>query len=684
MAPVSRRAFTGVLGLVAFLYFFALSLGPLFYPHPGLDSSWQLAITEAALAHLTFGRDIAFSYGPLGYLTAGAATPEAIRSIVWARIWLAGILAALVIYSALGCGPVYRRIVFLIAMAVAISTELLPFQAILVIGVCLFSADAKQLVTRAALIGTIAGVFSLTKFENAIDFPLAIGGALAIGCLLDRSHSGVRYERVWAFAAFLSSWFATSAVAFASSSYGAAVATAVYIVCTACLTYAALSLDFRLWNGRYAKIALGIAGMMSIVLLWCTDYRQFLATSLQVSLGYSSAMATAGAPYDLKLGLLLLALVAVVALTNRTALGWGVVFGILVVAWLSFKEGFVRQDGGHVLPYDTVICLIIAALLRYTRSASTYAAACFAFSASAMALAQSYAVFIPGAAPVFAAGLSPQALLARAREIARAFGPPPDQSIVSAALAADAFAATVRARIATMPVDVQPWEAGVVFENQFRWAPEPVFQSYSAYTPELDRINADSLRSKPRRVLYAYTSIDGRQPFAESPIAHRTLLCEYHLDPAFAGSSVATADGSAYVVLVPSGERCSAPIAAAPLRVGWNVTIPTPRAHPGDFILASIHIRLTPAGALERTLLRAPPVYVTFARAGGPTRRRILPDQAPNGVLVDPLPSDNATYAALESGTLAPSTTSMTLSSDDAGAYEREIEVTFLRVRYRD
>ncbi len=679
---VPRSAIAGVLGVVVFLYFFTLSLSPLFYPAPGLDSSWQLGITEAALAHLTFGRDFVFTYGPLGYLMAGAAIPQAIHPIVWARIALAGILASLVISSTLGPGQVYRKLVFLIALAVAASTELLPFPTILVTSVCLLSIDAKRLVTRAAILGTLSGIFSLTKFENAFDFGLGIGGALAVGCLLDRSSSGVRHERVSALAAFLSSWFASSAVAFASSSYGTVVATTVYIVCLASLTYAAVSIDFGLRNGRFARPALGIAVMMSIVLLGCAAYRHFLATSLQLSLGYSSAMANAGEPYDLKLGLLLLALVAAVAFINRTALGWGVTFGIFVIAWLSFKEGFVRQDGGHVLQFYTMACLIFAVLVRYTRSTSAFAAGCFAFSASVMALAQSQAVFAPGS--VVAYNLSPQALLARASEISYAFGPPPDRSIVSTALATDAFDATVRARIATMPVDIQPSETNVIFENGFRWTPEPVFQSYSAYTPELDRLNADSLRLEPRRVLYVYEAIDGREPFAESPLAYRTLLCDYHVDPVFGGNPVTTAAGRGYVVLAPSGERCSAPVGGAPLHVGWNVAVATPRAEPGDFILASIRPRLTPAGTLVRTLFRAPPVYVTFSRADGSTRLRILPDQTPNGVLVDPLPTDNATYAAFQSGRLAPSTTSMTLSSDHAGLYAPEIDVTFLRVRYHD
>jgi hypothetical protein len=670
-----------LLGAVAFLFFIVLALGPVPYPQTGVDASWSLAITEASLRNLTFGRDIVFTYGPLGYLAAGAATPEAFHRIAWARMGFAAILAGLVTISLVGPGPIYRKIGFLIAMAIAVSNVALPFSTILATGVCLFSSNANRRVTRAAFLGTVAGVFSLMKFTNAIDFGLGIGGALAVGYWLDRSRSDAPHERAAALVAFVSALLATSAAMFAGTTYGVAGATAAYVAFVACLAYAVLSLDFQKGKRKFAGPSLGVAAILSLALCSSSAYRQFLWTSLQLSLGYSSAMTTPGAPSDLAVGLLLLALVAIVALINREALGWGVAFGIVVVAWLTFKAAFVRQDG-HIFEFYSTVCVIFAVLVRYARSTRAMVFGCFAYCLSVLALAHLDAVYVRGT--TLADNLSLRAFLAHASEIGRALGPGPDRSSVAAALAPDTFDAPVRARLATMPVDVVPAETALIFANGFRWAPEPVFQSYSAYTPALDRINADSLQSKPRRVLYSHGSIDGRAPFAESPLAYRTLLCDYHLDPEFAGNPVTTAGGYGFIVLTPSGERCSTPIAGAPLRLGWNVALVTPRAQPGYFVLASIRIRPTPAGALERTLFRAPPVYVTFSRADGSTRLRILPDQAPNGVLVDPLPTDNATYAALESGRLAPSTTSMTLSSEDAGSYEREIDVTFLRVRYHD
>ena len=42
----------------------------------GLDPSWSYAISRAAVEGLIFGKDIIFTYGPLGYLVAGASIKE--------------------------------------------------------------------------------------------------------------------------------------------------------------------------------------------------------------------------------------------------------------------------------------------------------------------------------------------------------------------------------------------------------------------------------------------------------------------------------------------------------------------------------------------------------------------------------------------------------------------------------
>lgn len=68
--------------LILFIYVFIAFL-PL--PGPiqiGLDPSWVYAISQAAQKQLIFGKEIIFTYGPLGYLTTGATLDQNFFQII--------------------------------------------------------------------------------------------------------------------------------------------------------------------------------------------------------------------------------------------------------------------------------------------------------------------------------------------------------------------------------------------------------------------------------------------------------------------------------------------------------------------------------------------------------------------------------------------------------------------------
>ena len=67
--------------LVAVLVLFRAFTLP-FAAATGLDRSWQLAIAEASTHGLVFGRDIVFTYGPLGYLGIGAGIAPTYHDMV--------------------------------------------------------------------------------------------------------------------------------------------------------------------------------------------------------------------------------------------------------------------------------------------------------------------------------------------------------------------------------------------------------------------------------------------------------------------------------------------------------------------------------------------------------------------------------------------------------------------------
>ncbi|HTG00149.1 MAG TPA: hypothetical protein VK654_06135 [Nitrospirota bacterium] len=78
-----------------FLVFCLLIITPLglvIQPTDGLDASWQIAMSLAERSHLTFGRDVIFTFGPLDFLCTR-------YSIVHSAYWLIFLSFPLRIYG---------------------------------------------------------------------------------------------------------------------------------------------------------------------------------------------------------------------------------------------------------------------------------------------------------------------------------------------------------------------------------------------------------------------------------------------------------------------------------------------------------------------------------------------------------------------------------------------------------
>src|ERR1700722_950414 len=80
-----------------------------------------------------------------------------------------------------------------------------------------------------------------------------------------------------------------------------------------------------------------------------------------------------------------------------------------------------------------------------------------------------------------------------------------------------------RQAIGAGTVNVLPWETDVIPANGWDWRPAPVFQSYAAFTPALDRLDAEHYASASAAdfVLLNFPAIDRRHPFLETPVSWR-------------------------------------------------------------------------------------------------------------------------------------------------------------------
>ena len=170
----------------------------------------------------------------------------------------------------------------------------------------------------------------------------------------------------------------------------------------------------------------------------------------------------------------------------------------------------------------------------------------------------------------------------------------------------------------------------------------PVFQSYSAYTPYLDRLNARQIlmTNSASRVIYTYLSIDGRYPAFDEPATFRALLtCYRSLYP-----------GAAYLIL---GETaCTRPHLNAlskPREVAFGrwITVPS-RA-----IYAKVDVRTTAIGRLADIFYKPDSVHVLFRLTDGSVKGpyRFIYPIAPDGLFIKYFIGTQTDAAQLFAGT---------------------------------
>lgn len=141
----------------------------------GLDASWAYALNLAHVDHYVFGRDVVFTFGPLGYLfypAPGWVAPLPAFLLSWA-VYAFFLLGLFLIWRALGC----RLTVFVswIILTGAMLFTDLPFERMqlsfisLAIGiVALLVAGLRINYLYLAVLGLAAGLTPLTKMNEGI------------------------------------------------------------------------------------------------------------------------------------------------------------------------------------------------------------------------------------------------------------------------------------------------------------------------------------------------------------------------------------------------------------------------------------------------------------------------------------------------------------------------------------
>jgi hypothetical protein len=428
------------------------------------------------------------------------------------------------------------------------------------------------------------------------------------------------------------------------------------------LTAVALPLGFALAN----------VGVWVLVDQNLANLPVYLQGSTEIASGFGEAMALPGSTVMVALALAIVGLLAGYfrALPGRTIALLVLLGGSLFLQW---KQGFARQDVGHVwsfFAYTVLVPFLLAAWLpvlparQGIRRAFLFLAVLLSLvglqiSARASGdLGELAFVNLARVPDQLADGVTPKRLQNRLN--------------ASASVAPDEwFLPRIKARVRGRSVDLLSYAQGFLFLNTLTWNPRPVFQSYSAYTPKLARVNADHFLAAqaPDFVILALTPIDGRLPALEDGPALIEMLRLYR------------------PVLVEKGlillerQRREVPIVVPTTVLERTVRLNEPVAingEPSSYQTLSVHVTPTLWGRVRAFLFRPEPVWIELTLADSRTLTfRFIPGMAEAGFLLNPLLVHNPDILKLYGapGALRVRSCAIVSSDPSHAGYEDEVRV---------
>lgn len=455
-----------------------------------VDSSWCAMLDYAHTHHLQFGKDIVFTYGPLGFLVTPYFSPTA-----------AGMRLA--------------------------TAALLCFGASL--GISLL-AWRLTLLWRALWLG--AFVFVAGNIHSGADVLLNLAVvAWGLLCLLEQRR--LLWLAVFAF---------TICAAFG-------VLVKLTYLLTMGVSVAAISSALLLRGKRRQGVGMAAGFLGGVLLLWVvagqdlSNLGAYLTNGWQVCAGFDQAMATDCPRLVLQgaVALLLLALITVglrafsfdtseipFRWTQRALLcGW-----LLALLFVTWKHGLIRADRHHIEFFLFFVPLVLLGLeavpstLQFPRElARALAVVCCALAALILPR-----IFFPSYLQ-FCLRRPWHLAIENAHSLLQ-----PQRYLTAMDERFQAESQTCRlpklnAAIGRSSMDVFGWSQALAVFNGLNLHPRPVFQSYGAYNVPLMRLNEKFFlaSNRPEFVLFNLAALDDRFPALDDAWLLRDLLLNYQL-----------------------------------------------------------------------------------------------------------------------------------------------------------
>jgi hypothetical protein len=538
-------------------------------PIADLDSSWFLGLKWATLKDFVFGRDIAFTYGPLYFLSSaplniGHYPSLLLEEIVFCIVRFTIIYLIVSQFADLLYKKSWKNYSTIDGILIILGLSLFAFlplnlpETILALNCLLFirlifeiessKANRKKYLSNILLNMAILAIVCLIKFSYVIVASVIILIAL-FGLIYTKKVKFIVY--------ILSSFIAFYLVFWALC--GQPLSAIRYYFIYGIEISSGYTEVMMITDDMYYEINYGLFGFFVLLFIGISSFFFFIKKDFYYAL---------------------------------------ILFFTLPLLFMAFKEGFVRADSVHFLRYFFQLFPVLLFLILFLvdkpslpcrRIGQLFVMGSLSVTTVVLINHYTYGFHNPEKYPLMRLLSPDNEKINEYKEAIRNSYPPLSQDFLQQAK--------------NKTVDIFPWNIALLYAYDLNWSPRPVIQSYSAYTPVLDKKNASHFEKDvaPDNIVYNYSSIDNHYPLFDEPIVFRTLLKNYE---------VQSLDD--YLILQRRSEKIDfdyVPINNGVCPIGTLIEVPQ---YPGQHIYCNIDISTNFFGKLINLLYKSTFMYIDF------------------------------------------------------------------------
>lgn len=574
-----------ILTYLLLILIFLFSVNFITYVNPydgvGLDNSWQIALNKLNIQNqYLFGRDVVFTYGPLGFLFCPLVYGNNLQIAMYAILlkWL--IFLGIIWFNVFKInknyftGKIFLLIIgslFLFSPGVDWNWMLVYLLLILTLWFC--DNESKLNVgLLSVLIGFFTSTIFFIKFNSSI-LALVLSILLLVSMYI--------YER---------KYFLTLILSFTASSL-------VTFICLYSL---------------YIKNLSNLVG--------------FIKGSLSMAESFNFSMSLIG-PWQFTLLAIIIMALYVLLLVKFFKSDLKLFIGSLFLApfiFFSFKHGFIRQDA-HMLTYFETIPYAIGFLGFYVKkdqikSFISIFIAILILSNIYIVSENTTKVFYPRFEQFFNLKETQAAVLNSRNERFETRVLPQNWVKV----------------IGDNSIQILPWEISYAAANNLTgWQPNPSLQLYQAGTEYLDGLSAKSFASSnaPEYILTELDAIDGRIMTLDCPSTWITIMDNYYVLLSDKDRLLLKKkpQNSEHNFKYSGSQSCK-----------FNETVVIPDTN--EYLYSRVEIKLNLLGKILALLFKVYPAGVEIKFANGLiVKNRIIPNTLKNHALINYIP-ENINY----------------------------------------